>query len=56
MMTVFFQGLTAGWVASLLDLRLVDQIDQDSLQATNDDVNSQKDVDKNSFTSELIES
>jgi NhaP-type Na+/H+ or K+/H+ antiporter len=56
MMTVFFQGLTAGWVASLLDLRLVDQIDQDSLQATNDDVNSQKDVEKNSFTSELIES
>lgn len=56
MMTVFFQGLTAGWVASLLDLRLVDQIDQDSLQATTDDVNNQKDVDKNSFTSELIES
>ena len=56
MMTVFFQGLTAGWVASLLDLRLVDKIDQDCLQATNDDVNSQKDVDKNSLTSELIES
>lgn len=56
MMTVFFQGLTAGWVASLLDLRLIDQIDQDSLQGTNDDVNSQKDVDKNSFASELIES
>ena len=56
MMTVFFQGLTAGWVASLLNLRLVDQIDQDSLQATTDDVNSQKDVDKNSLTSELIES
>jgi len=52
MMTVFFQGLTAGWVASLLNLRLVDQIDQ----ATTDDVNSQKDVDKNSLTSELIES
>lgn len=56
MMTVFFQGLTAAWVASLLDLRLVDQIDQDSLQGTNDDVNSQKDVDKNSLTSKLIES
>lgn len=56
MMTVFFQGLTAGWVASLLDLRLVDKIDRDCLQATNDDVNSQKDVDKNSLTSELIES
>ncbi|MEH1823075.1 MAG: sodium:proton antiporter [Nostoc sp.] len=56
MMTVFFQGLTAAWVASLLDLRLVDQIDQNSLQATTDDVNSQKDVDKNSLISDLIES
>ncbi len=42
--------------AFALDLRLVDQIDQDCLQATNDDVNTQKDVDKNSFSSELIES
>ena len=57
MMTVFFQGLTAGWVASLLDLRLAGQTDQDCPQGTNrDDVNIQKYVDKNSLTSELVES
>ncbi|MBD0263829.1 MAG: sodium:proton antiporter, partial [Tolypothrix sp. Co-bin9] len=56
MMTVFFQGLTAGWVASLLDLRLAGQTDQDCPQGTNrDDVNIQKYVDKNSLTSELVE-
>ncbi len=36
MMTVLLQGLTAGWVASLLNLRLTSQTEQECLQAAND--------------------
>jgi NhaP-type Na+/H+ or K+/H+ antiporter len=41
MMTVFLQGLTAGWVASLLNLRLTSQTEQECLQAAND-INTQE--------------
>ena len=42
MMTVLLQGLTAGWVASLLNLRLTSQIEQECLQAANNDINTQE--------------
>lgn len=42
MMTVFLQGLTAGWVASLLNLRLT-QTNQEYLQSASDDVKTQSD-------------
>ncbi|MBD2728342.1 sodium:proton antiporter [Nostoc sp. FACHB-892] len=41
MMTVLLQGLTAGWVASLLNLRLISQTEQECLQAAND-INTQE--------------
>jgi NhaP-type Na+/H+ or K+/H+ antiporter len=41
MMTVLLQGLTAGWVASLLNLRLTNQTEQECLQAAND-INTQE--------------
>lgn len=43
MMTVFFQGLTAGWVASLLNLRLKSQTDVECSQPASDDVKTQSD-------------
>lgn len=43
MMTVFFQGLTAGWVGSLLNLRLTSQTNQEYLQPASDDVKTQSD-------------
>ncbi|MEH2252901.1 cation:proton antiporter [Nostoc sp.] len=43
MMTVFLQGLTAGWVASLLNLRLTSQTNQEYLQPVSDDVKMQSD-------------
>ncbi|MEH1845975.1 MAG: sodium:proton antiporter [Nostoc sp.] len=42
-MTVFFQGLTSGWVASLLNLRLTSQTNQEYLQPASDDVKTQSD-------------
>lgn len=43
MMTVFFQGLTAGWVANLLNLRLTSQTNQEYLQPASDDAKMQSD-------------
>lgn len=42
-MTVFFQGLTAPWIASLLNLRLTIQTDQECSQSASDDVKMQED-------------
>ncbi|BBD69501.1 sodium/hydrogen exchanger [Nostoc commune NIES-4072] len=50
MMTVFFQGLTAGWVASLLDLRLI----QESLTANSDDIKTQESGKISRTASELV--
>ncbi|ACC81580.1 sodium/hydrogen exchanger [Nostoc punctiforme PCC 73102] len=41
--TVFFQGLTAPWIASLLNLRLTTQIDRECSQLASDDVKMQED-------------
>ncbi|MBD2355252.1 sodium:proton antiporter [Tolypothrix sp. FACHB-123] len=56
MMTVFFQGLTAGWAASLLNLSLTSQPDQKCLQSTNDYINTQIADDKNSTVAKLVDS
>jgi NhaP-type Na+/H+ or K+/H+ antiporter len=42
-MTVFFQGLTAPWLASLLNLRLISQTEQEYSQLASDDVLTQSD-------------
>ena len=43
MMTVFFQGLTATWVASVLNLRLTSQTDLECSLPASDDVKTQSD-------------
>ncbi|WP_375468024.1 cation:proton antiporter [uncultured Nostoc sp.] len=43
MMTVFFQGLTATWVASVLNLRLTSQTDLECSQPASDHVKMQSD-------------
>lgn len=40
MMTVLLQGLTAGWVADLLNLRLTSQTEQECLHADDNDINT----------------
>jgi len=42
-MTVFFQGLTAPWLASLLNLRLISQTEEEYSQTASDDVKTQSD-------------
>jgi NhaP-type Na+/H+ or K+/H+ antiporter len=42
-MTVFFQGLTAPWLASLLNLRLISQTEHEYSQLASDDVLTQSD-------------
>jgi len=42
-MTVFFQGLTAPWIASLLNLRLTSQTDLECSQSASDDIKMQED-------------
>lgn len=42
-MTVFFQGLTAPWIASLLNLRLISQTEEEYSQPASDDVLTQSD-------------
>lgn len=54
MMTVFIQGLTAPWVASLLNLRLIDSTEQ--TQLTNDDVKKSENGEIVNSISEVIES
>ncbi|BDI14425.1 hypothetical protein ANSO36C_02270 [Nostoc cf. commune SO-36] len=54
MMTVLLQGLTAGWVASLLNLRLTSQSEQECLQAGNNDINTQEIGKISRIDSELI--
>ncbi len=53
MMTVLLQGLTAGWVASLLNLRLTSQTEQECLQAAND-INTQEIGKISRIDSELV--
>ncbi|MBC1224817.1 sodium:proton antiporter [Nostoc sp. UCD121] len=54
MMTVLLQGLTAGWVASLLNLRLTSQTEQECLQACNNDINTQEIGKISRIDSELV--
>jgi NhaP-type Na+/H+ or K+/H+ antiporter len=42
MMTVLLQGLTAGWIADLLNLRLNSQTEQECLQGPDNDINTQE--------------
>lgn len=54
MMTVLLQGLTAGWVASLLNLRLTSQTEHECLQATDNDINTQESRKGSRIDSELV--
>lgn len=54
MMTVLLQGLTAGWVATLLNLRLTSQTEQEYLQAGNNNINTQEIGKINRIDSELV--
>ncbi|MBC1239762.1 sodium:proton antiporter [Nostoc sp. 2RC] len=55
MMTVFFQGLTAPWIANMLNLRLNIETNQKHLQPDNDDMNTQENGEIFRSVSELIE-
>lgn len=56
MMTVFFQGLTASWVANLLNLRLIGQTNQNYLQPASDDAKMLEDEKIDNPASKLVES
>lgn len=54
MMTVFIQGLTAGWIADLLNLRLTSETEQKSLQAADNDINTQESRKISRINSKLV--
>ncbi|MBD2535589.1 sodium:proton antiporter [Nostoc flagelliforme FACHB-838] len=54
MMTVLLQGLTAGWVASLLNLPLTSRTEQECLQADDNDINTQENRKIIRIDSELV--